>query len=109
MTVICRGNLECRESFGSTGDIATIWQIPSLGVGGNYAMSSLNLLDDDVGYTEIRPVTILSAIRKWKKQSEFKTLRAIVPVENVVVESLNSPGTSNSLSIYHAFASASKA
>jgi hypothetical protein len=36
-------------------------------------------------------------------------LRAIVPVENVVVESLNSPGASNSLSVYHAFASASKA
>ncbi|KAL3772607.1 hypothetical protein ACHAWU_002513 [Discostella pseudostelligera] len=73
-----------------------------------YAMSSLKLLDDGIGYDEIRPVTILSAMRKWKIQSAFHTSRAIVPVENMDANTLNTPSASKSLSIYHAFASATK-
>ncbi len=71
-----------------------------------YAMSSLNILDDGVGYIDIRPVTILSAMRKWNKPSAFNTSLAIVPVEDA--EASMSPNASNSLSIYHAFASATK-
>ncbi|KAL7435955.1 hypothetical protein ACHAXH_003008 [Discostella pseudostelligera] len=73
-----------------------------------YAMSSLKLLDDGIGYDENLPVTILSAMRKWKIQSAFHTSRAIVPVGNTGADTLNTPSASKSLSIYHAFACATK-
>ncbi|KAL3822134.1 hypothetical protein ACHAXA_011912 [Cyclostephanos tholiformis] len=74
------------------------------------AMSSLNLLDDDVSADVIRPLAILSAMRKWNKRSMFKTSSALVLADNEdnkIIEK-NSPIASNSISIYQAFTSATK-
>ena len=79
------------------------------------AMSTLNLLDDgETALGDIRPVSILSAMRKWKKRSTFQstsftTSSALVAVDNENEEE-NSPATpsGDALSIYHAFASATK-
>ena len=82
------------------------------------AMSSLSLLDGDTSLDEIKPVAILSAMRKWKKRAAFQSSTAgfssaLIPVEEESPANTaggNSPMTSsNSLSIYHAFASATKA
>ena len=80
------------------------------------AMSILNLLDDDFSSDEIHPLTILSAMRKWNKRSAFEsstffsTSSALVLADNMDIETngRNSSIASNSISIYQAFASATK-
>jgi len=83
------------------------------------AMSTLGLLDngDDRLENEVRPVDILSAMHKWKKRAAFQSssctssssaLVAVVDNENGRSGAISSPMASDSLSIYHAFASANK-
>jgi hypothetical protein len=74
------------------------------------AMSSLNLLDDSNCADVIRPLSILSAIRKWNKRSTFQSSSALIPVQNVDINIIErtSPIASSSISIYQAFASATK-
>jgi len=72
------------------------------------ALSSLDLLDGGNDQETIRPVTVLSAMRKWKKRSAFQsTSSALVLVDNDDNdEDASSPlATSDGQSIYHAFAS----
>jgi len=71
-------------------------------------LSSLDLLDGGNDQETIRPVTVLSAMRKWKKRSAFQsTSSALVLVNNEEEEedSRSPLATSDGQSIYHAFAS----
>jgi len=72
------------------------------------ALSSLDLLEygDGGNDQEIRPVTVLSAMRKWKKRSAFQsTSSALVLVEKDDEDASSPLTTSDGQSIYHAFAS----
>ncbi|KAL9189233.1 hypothetical protein ACHAXT_011723 [Thalassiosira profunda] len=71
------------------------------------ALSSLGLADGAATPEDLRPATILAAVRRWKQRAAFRSAsRALVPVEDE--EDLASSPAPTGLSVYHAFASATK-
>jgi len=87
----------------------------SLGLSESNGTASTSGVDDGV-----RPATILSAVRKWKKRETFQqsssaskkggyiSSSALVPVNDSGVSQETSPTMTGGRSIYHAFASATK-
>lgn len=74
------------------------------------AMSSLNLLDVGVGPDEIQPTVIISAMRKWTKKSAFlsSSTTDLIPTVSADDTETHDGTSSNSLSVYQAFTSATK-